>query len=81
MDGKNFHTRKTREEVQNDELRRTLQRNEVQPVYDLKLSRHSTYSFECEIARQRYKFLYDQVECCGLEEDYEAWAWQEEEED
>ena len=47
----------------------------------LKLSRHSTYSFECEIARQRYKVLYDQVECCGLEEDYEAWAWQEEEED
>ena len=47
----------------------------------LKLSRHSTNSFECEIARQRYKVLYDQVECCGLEEDYEAWEWQEEEED
>lgn len=47
----------------------------------LKLSRHSTNSFECEIARQRYKVLYDQVERCDLEEDYEAWEWQEEEEE
>ena len=47
----------------------------------LKLSRHSTNSFECEIARQRYKVLYDQVECCGLEEYYEAWEWQKEEEE
>ena len=47
----------------------------------LKLSRQSANSFECEIARQRYKALYDQVKRCGLEEDYEAWEWREEEED
>lgn len=43
----------------------------------LKLSRQSANSFECEIARQRYKVLYDQVKRCGLDEDYEAWEWQE----
>lgn len=47
----------------------------------LKLSRTSNNTVEREIARQRYEVLYDQIERCGLEEEYEAWEWQEEEED
>lgn len=47
----------------------------------LKLSRTLSDTIECEIAKQRYKVLYEQVECCSLEDEYEAWEWQEEEED
>lgn len=45
----------------------------------LKLSRTSDNLMERELSRQRYDALYDQINRCGLEDDYEAWAWQGEE--
>lgn len=47
----------------------------------LKLSRTSSNTVEREIARQRYEVLYDQIERCNLEEEYEIWEWQEDEEE
>lgn len=44
----------------------------------LEVSRTSNNTAECEIARQRYNVLYEQIECCGLEEEYdnwERWEW------
>ena len=45
----------------------------------LKLSRTSNDLMERELSRQRYKALYDQIIRCALEDEYEAWDWQEEE--
>lgn len=45
----------------------------------LKLSRTSNDLMERELSKQRYDVLYDQIIRCGLEDEYEAWDWQEEE--
>lgn len=46
----------------------------------LKVSRKSNNTIEREIARQRYEVLYDQIERCGLVDEYEAWELNCEEE-
>lgn len=41
----------------------------------LKASRKSNNTVECEIARQRYIVLYEQIEICGLVDEYDEWEW------
>lgn len=47
----------------------------------LKLSRTSDNQIEREIARQRYLILYQLIVDSDLTDEYEAWEWNEEEEE